>query len=394
MKNFQFSILLISLSIGSISLAEGRRPLTELLGLPTTASVLMPLPADMADSILSSIVAVLEPDCKRVSQMPESLRGPLSQACLLGPARDYLAHSLAELENNINRPLRLPLDTLLSNYDLIRSGAWSRSQFVRFKPGQDAYSLATNLLLAKITIEKALYAYIDLANFWSHRQNNNAKIYIVPKLIQTMESSNILQSLFERYQNMRCTPNQMLTRPGGDLCQIEKSRTGYLLDRVLRQNKDGITNALRMVIVSGQEADLRSVAQISELIPLSDMIENLRSTDVSAVEVWSAIGNESSLTRINLRSRFENLTRLPIQISNHDQVRAYVFSSYALSLQSLLRLSEQVAALGSLYTEIDPQFSNDSSLVQLDQTAKKQIDELVSAISFFVTRQEQAGDLQ
>ena len=368
--------------------------------LPSVEKLAKPLNPKEIDENIRNIIEVLRPECQRRAGFLPKYRDLFEGACLLEP----VYKKLTELESIIidpqKSPIHLPTEVLFPTYDLVRSGAWKKNPFIEKGP-ESAFELSADLILTRIVLQKALLAYVDVANLWTADPNNNAKIYLIPKLLQSLESQTILGQLSARYSSTLCSVREISGSSWAKLCQTEKTRTAYMLAKAFDQSRGEILRGLRILNLLGDEGDSNSVKQLAQLKPLSDLIAKLKSESSRASDLWKSVGSSDQHDINNQRNilaqQMQLVTKVPIQLSNQDQVFAYVYADSILRLQSLFETQFQVQSLAGILPQLSQELESDptskSEVSDILKQSKNQIQKLLAGVEYFALGQEQGQEL-
>lgn len=345
---------------------------------------------------LSPILEALQRECS-LRQRPPEIQKDLEEACLLLPSWARLQELSQTLALPSISPLQFPLGSTTPHLELLQAGVWKKHLASKPPLGQppSAFAFAADVLLTKAVMQKSLQAYSRLADRWSRNPNNTARVYLVPKLIQSLEGRTFLGSLFARYQQQKCGEGPILKNPRAKLCYIEKLRTAFLLHKLYEASKKDITIALRSLQLVSEEGNQARVRQIGELLPLNETLKTIHQNSISARELWegrSLSGDKTWLVR--LEGDFKRLTRYQIQLSDEDQVLAYVYASAILSLSDLQELSQSIDELASLSKESMPELEQSPEWKEMVYASQAEIALLSSGITYFIESQESSLEFQ
>ncbi|NUN07339.1 MAG: hypothetical protein HUU57_16465, partial [Bdellovibrio sp.] len=312
--------------------------------LPNLYKFAKPLNQEEFDFLINPIVGLLSTECVPKKTIALKHKEDLQSACTLLPALKYFKMQTETLKDPELSPVQLTRASDKSHLELLYAGAWGTSFIGDAPKGQprDQAEFTAEVMLTKVILQKALLSYAKLSVFWSYNENNDAKTYIVPKLIQFLEGRTLLGGLFERYRNHRCSISQTLAKLGTSLCQIEKTRLAAVVQALYQESSKDITRMLRAVSLLESQSVKERIKQISMLLPLNETLSQALNSSETANNMWIDFRNGSSLVKQKIQQDVNNLTKVPIQLKNEDQVSSYVFTSAVLALKDLEEVSFQL----------------------------------------------------
>ncbi len=391
LKNFfKVTIAVMLMMQGSQSFANEKAAATIEDILPKLYAFAAPLSQKDFEFFLNPIISFLKSECKR--NMPAQVKTDQQEACVLEESWNHLNALSQTLGNPDASPLQFSEGLNSSRVDQVAAGAWKRSGS-RPPEGQSRVPtlFAADVMMTKVVVQKSLAAYARWSVFLSRDQDNSAKNYIVPKLIQSLEGRSLLGSLFERYQQHKCTVAQVMAKPGTNICQIEKSRLATIIYTLFKSNEADIAEVVRMTSLLVQEGNKSSAIQISFLEPMQKTMKEFTNDSESAFKMWKDLKSNGSTKRDQIQKLFQNLTAFPIALSNEELVNTYMSLSALMALKDIANVTTHLESQQVLATEIIPSILDNSDLKKLHTMSKRELSAMTHDVQYFIN-QSSDGD--
>lgn len=180
-----------------------------------------------------------------------------------------------------------------------------------------------------------------------------------------------------------------MSRPGTKLCQVEKVRTSFIIQKLFDASRNDVERALYSLKAVKVDGESREMAQLAQLIPLSDTLSTLQHSSESADKLWFELSQSKDSYWLNrLKGDFKNLTQFQIRTDSDEQVSGYIFASALLALKDLHEVSFQVEALAAISEEFVPELEKDPALKGLLKISKNELQILASGILSLTEVQE------
>lgn len=195
-----FTLSIVMLLNSATSVASDNAPkISSLEYLPALELYAKPLSREEATSLAEPIMLFWSEEClvPQRAKFYTEVMGDYKEACVLMPAWKRLQVLTQVLSVSSTSPIKFPENSPFHLLDLLQAGAWKKKINRTIINGipQEGSAFAAEVIMTKIVIRKALAAIGRLSNHISKDPGNDAKVYIVPKLIQYIEGRTLLGGL-------------------------------------------------------------------------------------------------------------------------------------------------------------------------------------------------------
>ncbi|AHI06959.1 hypothetical protein BDW_12295 [Bdellovibrio bacteriovorus W] len=370
-KNLSIAFILVNLGMPMQAPAQTSGTIED--ALPKLKELATPLSQAQLEFYINPILRLLENECQR--PIPDEHKDNQRDACVLLPAWAHLESLMTVLKDPNSSPIQFSHTVTNPHLDQVVAGAWKKNIFARSMKGvsYSAVPFAAEVIITKLIVQKSLAAYSRWSVFMSKDPDNAAKTYIVPKLIQSLEGRSLLGGLFERYQQHKCSVQQVMASPGSSLCQIEKLRLAAVINTLYKSSQNDIAEFMRVISLVEEEGNNNKTRQLAFLSPLNDSLKAIKSSSDSSALMWSQLKNGSSSWKSRLESQLKDVTAYQISLNDTDHVSAYIIVSSLLALKDLEDLYLQFESLTNIAEDVLPRISSHPDILNLNSISIKEI---------------------